>query len=218
MCTQTHTITPTNTHHPPPVTPHFRKSTLLPFALYCSLLGPWLAQMAPREPICSTGMASNRNQVREEEGGKKTRSTHKHPKTWFFPLPLFSLLYWGVFYRYFHSEHAAQQVRGWNVCPPKQWGDLEEAESAIVSENGGTPATGKNTHEGCRLYMGRHATVDAKTHEQVNKHTCAGNRQKPRKNINCNLFTLCLLTHSNMHTYTVWCKLLVLSELVGISK
>lgn len=52
----------------------------------------------------------------------------------------------------------------------------------FVSGSAGTPATGQHAHKGCRLHMGRHATVDTNTHGQVNKHTHSLNRQTPHKN------------------------------------
>lgn len=198
-CAQTHPITHTNNAHPPPVTPHFKKSTWL------HLLFP------PRAVIGSIGSmgidspnwhdSQSKQSARRRRVKKPKQGSHISTKeTWF--LPLFSFLYCSVFCSYFHSEHALQQVRGWDVCSPEQWGDLEDGESAIVSESGGTQATEKYTHKGCRLHMGRNATVDANTHKQVNKHTRPHNRQKPRKNTNSNLFTLCLLAHTQTCTHT----------------
>lgn len=180
----------TNTHNhphkhllPPPVIPHFRKSTSLPSVLYHSLLGPWLAQMALQESMHSSGKASNRNQVQQE--GKKTKRD--------FSQGLFSPGFLGVLCWYFHSEHASQQGRGSNVCPPKQWGDLGEGKCVIVA---GTHQQPENTQKGCG-----HATVDIQAGEQTHK--------TDKSLIRTQISLLFVFLHTQ--TCREWCKLPVLS-------
>lgn len=72
----------------------------------------------------------------------------------------------------------------------------------------------KNTHKGCRIHTGRHATVDTNTHRQVNKHAHTHKYTqtlKTRQTHHKNTISLpfCLLAHTNTHA-TDRCKLPVL--------